>query len=100
MDYQKESIEILCNFMCNQPNYSWSIANLISNSTHFPHYDCVENDNILGQICLINLNKVSVSTKFYTYKNKEYCNSETEDEWNNYNENLDTKLIKYYNKDY
>jgi hypothetical protein len=93
------SYTIVCNFMCNQPNYSWSIANLISNSTHFPHYDGVESDNILGQICLINLNKVSVSTKFYTYKNKEYLTNETIDEWNNYIKNLTTKLKEYYNKD-
>ena len=49
------SYRIICNFLCNNSNYAWSL----SNSTHFPHYDCVENDNILGQICLINLNKVN-----------------------------------------
>ena len=36
---------------------------------------------------------------FYTYKNKEYFTSETEDEWQNYNKKLTTKLKEYYNKD-
>jgi hypothetical protein len=88
------SYSIICNFFYNEESV-WNI----SNSNYFPHIDGVENDNILKQICLINLNKVSASTKFYTYKNKEYCASETEDEWDNYVENLTTKLKEYYNKD-
>ena len=44
------------------------------------------------------MNKVSVSTKFYTYKIKEYCSGELEDEWNNYNKDIISKVVKYYDK--
>jgi hypothetical protein len=87
------SYNIECNFLYNNSNYIWSV----SNSNDLPHIDGVENDNMLEQICLINLNKVLVSTKFYTYKNKEYCTSETKDEWNNYSKKLNIKLKEYYN---
>lgn len=85
-----------CNFLYH--NYvAWDL----SNSHHFPHIDDVENDGALDQICLINLNKLSVSTKFYTYKNKEYCSREMVDEWSEYNINIENKIIEYYdNKDY
>lgn len=89
------SYTIACNFFYNNSNHVWSL----SNSNYFPHIDGIERNTILGQICLINLNKVPVSTKFYTYKNKEYFTSETEDEWQNYNKKLTTKLKEYYNKD-
>ena len=88
------SYTTVCNFFYNQSNYIWSLPN----SNYFPHIDGVENNNILEQICLINLNKVSVSTKFYAYKNKEYCSSEMEDEWNNYNKDILSKVVKYYDK--
>ena len=84
----------ICNFFYNKKEFVWSI----SNSNYFPHHDGIENTDILGQICLINLNKVPVSTKFYTYKNKEYCTSEMKDEWQNYEKKLSTKLKEYYNK--
>ena len=58
------SYNILCNFFYHSIDYIWSL----SNSNYFPHIDGVENNNILQHICLINLNKVSVSTNFYTYK--------------------------------
>ena len=88
------SYSITCNFFYNQSNYIWSS----SNSNYFPHIDGVENNNVLGYICLINLNKVPVSTKFYTYKNKEYCTNEMLDEWNNYNKKIKKEVQKYYDK--
>jgi len=91
-DYMN-SYSIICNFFYNQSNYIWSL----SNSNYFPHIDGLENNNILEYICLINLNKVPVSTKFYTYKNKECCTSEINDEWEKYNKKLSTKLKEYYN---
>ena len=84
-----------CNFFYHSIDYIWSL----SNSNYFPHIDGIENNNILGYICLINLNKVPVSTKFYTYKNKEYCNSEILDEWNEYYKKSNNKLKEHYNKD-
>ena len=87
--------DIECNYFYNQSGYVWSL----SNSTYFPHIDDVEREDVLGQICLINLNKVPISTKFYTYKNKEYCSSKIEGEWNKYEKNLETRLRDYYNKD-
>jgi len=89
------SYNIECNFLYNNLNYVWSL----SNSNYFPHMDGVENNNILVQICLINLNKVPVSTKFYTYKNKKYCTSEMLNEWNKYDEEMTKEVVKYYNKD-
>ena len=89
------SYEILCNFFYHSIDYIWCLTN----SNYFPHYDGVENNNVLGYICLINLNKVPVSTKFYTYKNKEYCTSEIENEWLEYDKKLNTKLKEYYDKD-
>ena len=88
-----DSYNIVCNFF-----YDTALVWGLSNSNHFPHYDYVENNNIIKDICLINLNKVPVSTKFYTYKNKEYCNSEILDEWSEYNKKLNTKLKEYCNK--
>jgi hypothetical protein len=89
------SYNILCNFFYHSIDYTWSL----SNSNYFPHIDGVENNNILRHICLINLNKVPVSTKFYTYKNKECCTSEMKDEWEKYDKKLRKEVVKYYNKD-
>ena len=89
-----KSYDIECNFFYSQLNYTWSL----SNSNYFPHIDGIERNSILAQICLINLSKVPVSTKFYTYKNKECCASEMRDEWCEYNVKLTTKLKEYYNK--
>lgn len=83
---------IICNFFHNQSDYVWSLPN----SNYFPHIDGVEVNDILQQICLINLNKVPVSTKFYAYKNKEYCSGEMKEEWLEYNKKLSTKLKEYY----
>jgi hypothetical protein len=87
------SYNVTCNFFYNNLDYIWSI----SNSGHFPHIDGIRKNNIQTQICLINLNKVPISTKFYMYKNKEYCSSELRDEWNEYTENMQNKLIQHYN---
>ena len=89
------SYSIICNFFYNQSNYIWSP----SNSNYFPHIDGVENNNTLGHICLINLNNIPVSTKFYTYKNKEYCTSKMENEWYEYDKKLGKQVVKYFNKD-
>jgi len=89
------SYKIKCNFFHNEKGSIWSLAN----STHFPHIDRVTNDNILHYICLINLNNIPVSTKFYTYKNQEYCSSETKEEWCKYYNDMGKELLKYYNKD-
>lgn len=88
------SYNIQCNFFYDNSNRVWSL----SNSNYFPHTDGVEIDNVIGQICLINLNKVPVATDFYTYKNKEYCDNKIMDEWLEYNKKLSAKLKKYYNK--
>lgn len=88
------SYNIVCNFFYNSSNYISSL----SNSSYFPHIDGIGNNNILGHICLINLNAVPISTKFYRYKNKEYCSSQIKDEWDNYNKNITSKMLKYYDK--
>ena len=91
------SYRIVCNFFYHSNDCIWDP----SNSYHFPHIDNVENNNILQHICLINLNKVLVSTKFYTYKNKEYCAPiEMEREWSKYNQKIQKESLKYYNKEH
>ena len=86
------SYSTVCNFFNNQ-NYAWSA----SNSNCFPHIDGIEVDGVLGYICLINLNNVSVTTKFYTYKDKEYISSEIKDEWYNYDKDINNKFLRYFN---
>ena len=58
--------DILCNFYYNESTQ----LNSIFNSDCFPHIDNILSNDVLNYICLINLNKVSITTKFYTYKKK------------------------------
>jgi len=88
------SYEIVCNFFYDEKKFLWSL----SNSNYFPHIDSIKNNNILQYICLINLNNIPVSTKFYTYKNQQYCSSEMETEWDEYNKDIIKQLFEYYNK--
>jgi hypothetical protein len=88
------SYEIKCNFFYNELTPIWSV----SNSNYYPHIDSVQNNDILQYICLINLNNVPVSTKFYTYKNQEYCSSETELEYNEHCKVIQKELLDFYNK--
>ena len=89
------SYDIVCNFLYNKnPELS-----SLSNSGYFPHVDNIKNNNVLQYICLINLNNVSVSTKFYTYKNKEQCGNELLNEWEDYNKDLNNKLLNYCDKE-
>jgi hypothetical protein len=90
----KNSYKIICNFFYNELNPIWSL----SNSNYFPHIDSVQNEDVLEYICLINLNDISVSTKFYTYKNQEYCSSEIKAEWDEYNKDIKKELLDHYNK--
>jgi hypothetical protein len=88
------SYNIVCNFFYDEPNFIWSL----SNSNYFPHIDSVKNNDILEYICLVNLNLVPVSTKFYTYKGQDYCNREMKKEWDEYNKNIKKELFDYYGK--
>jgi len=89
------SYKIACNFFHNQLGSIWSI----SNSCCFPHVDSVQIKDIFQYICLINLNDIPVSTKFYTYKNQEYCSSEIAAEWKEYVGNVQKELRDYYGKE-
>jgi hypothetical protein len=84
--------DTVCNFRYNK-KYTWSL----SNSDYFPHIDSVQSHDTLQYICLINLNNIPVSTKFYTYKNQEYCSSEMIHEWNDYYKKLNDKILNFYN---
>lgn len=88
------SYKTVCNFFYDEHLDVWSI----SNSNYYPHVDFIKTDNRLKYICLINLNLVSVSTKFYTYKNKEYCDDQIFDEWTKHTENVQKNLLEYYEK--
>lgn len=87
------SYKTICNFFGGQSNLIWSIFN----SNYFPHFDVMEFNGISTQICLINMNKIPVSTKFYTFKNKEYCSINNYNEWIKYVNEVEKKLFKYYN---
>ena len=86
------SYNILCNY------FYYNFLSNLTISNEYPHVDCVYNSKILTNVCLINLNNFPVSTKFYTYKNNEYCTSEMLDEWNEYSKDIQNELLKYYNK--
>jgi hypothetical protein len=89
------SYNILCNFFYDEQSPLWSL----SNSNYYPHHDGCKDNGILNYICLINLNSISVSTKFYTYKNQEHYSIEMQDEWFKYTSNLEEELLDYYGKD-
>jgi len=89
------SYTIVCNFFYNELNPIWSL----STSTYFPHIDGVENDGFLNHICLINLNKIPVSTKFYTYKNQECCSKEINENWKEYTRDISKESLDYYGKE-
>lgn len=83
--------------------YQFSECSGVSNSHYFPHIDGVISQiygsETLAKICLINLNKISVSTKFYSYKNFEFCSTKMENEWGRYTNKVQKELIKFYNKE-
>ena len=88
------SYETVCNFFYNES----SPIRTLSSTTYFPHIDRVENDDVLEHICLINLNKIPVSTKFYTYKNRQFCSRKNEPEWIALNKRINVELQNFYNK--
>jgi len=91
----KNSYEVQCTFrFLHNEQQVFSI----SNSDYFPHIDDVETQGELMYICLINLNNTPVSTNFYSYKNKEYCDSKILSEWSDYEKNLNEKIQNFYNK--
>jgi len=85
------SYSIDCNFFYDTKDYIWSLAN----SSYFPHTDSIQTGHYT---CLINLNELPVSTKFYSYKNNYYLRSEMSDEWNKYREKITKELLKFYSK--
>lgn len=90
----EDSYLVVCNHRYDM-KYAWSA----SNSDYFPHIDGCKMGNMLKYICLINLNSAPVSTKFYSYKDKEYCDPEMRDDWAFYNRNIDKEIRNFYNKD-
>lgn len=88
------SYKTTCNFFYNESSPIWSL----SNSNYFPHIDSIQVEDILQYICLINLNNIPVSTNFYTYKNREYCNDEIESEWNDYQGDIAKEFLSHCGK--
>lgn len=95
LDHSLNSYDIVCNFFYHDPN---EYISSLSNSNYFPHIDNICNNGFLEYICLINLNNIPVSTKFYSYKNKECCDNNLKNKWDNYNKKIRDNLLKYYNK--
>jgi len=83
------------NAVCNHFFYDTSPIISLSNSGCFPHYDSIlDAFDAVQSICLVNLNHVPVSTKFYTFKGKEYITEETFREWEDHLEELTQDLQK------
>lgn len=84
-----------CNHFYPQPDFIWSLGN----SSFYPHFDSIETYNgILEYVCLVNLNLKKVSTKFYTFRGKEYCDNKNISMWEKYSENIRKELFEYYNR--
>ncbi len=83
------------NAVCNHFFYDTSPIISLTNSGCFPHYDSIlDAFDAVQSICLVNLNHVPVSTKFYTFKGKEYITEETFREWEDHLEELTQDLQK------
>jgi len=89
------SYKIMCNHFYN--DYTPIIS--LSNSGYFPHYDSIDTDYVSELICLVNLNQIPVSTKFYTFNNQEIITNKTINEWDDYSKNIKEDLIKFYGKE-
>lgn len=60
--------------------------NNLSSESIFPHIDNVKSDDgFLNYVCLVNLNNFPVTTVFWKYKNKSYCENQIDNtEYVNY----------------
>ena len=92
--FDSASITTTCNYFYNEQTPLWSITN----SNYYPHIDNVELKGDLEHICLINLNDLEVTTKFYSYKNQFQCSPEMLSEWNYHLLDIRKKLFKFYGK--
>lgn len=69
------SFNIMTNFFFDYPNeIVWSLTN----SGYFPHIDEIQIENYLQYICLVNIQDIEVSTRFYKFRNKHLCQNEKE----------------------
>ena len=83
---------VVCNYFYND-NFFTSLSN------DFPHVDAIYDTNVINYVCLVNLNEVSVSTKFYIYKNQEHCTHEINHDWSLYSKSIQNNLINLYGED-
>jgi len=90
-----DSYGIVCNFFYNELGPVWSL----SHSNYYPHIDFTEENGALEYICLVNLNLSTVSTNFFSYKDKHYCGGQNErNEWDAFTEKRRQELFEHYNK--
>lgn len=94
INYENNEYLTECNFFYYSNNI-WSL----SNSNYFPHIDGTPNSSVIKYICLININLVPVSTKFYTFEGNDYCDSNIKPKWDNYYKKITKELQQYYNKE-
>lgn len=92
----ENSYTTTCSFSYEEDSFLWSIYN----SSYYPHIDSIQVDNVLMYICLINLSSSTISTNFYSYKNKQYCNHIIYEDWQNYSQKKWEELLKHYNKNF
>ena len=91
IDFNTDDINVIILWMKNQ-------YGALYNSYYYPHIDGFKDNDYLRYICLVNLNDSPVSTNFFTYKNKEYCSSETSAEFEEYTLHITDELRNYYGK--
>lgn len=83
------SYDITCNFLYKENinydknNVQNKVKNLMSyNVDLIPHIDgIISDDGCLEQICLVNLNDVEITTKFYEFMGKECISAEDNIQW-------------------
>lgn len=79
--------------MCNFNYHDSTPVFSLSNSNFYPHVDNISN----GYICLVNLNSVSITTNFYSYKNIKYCSDpKLLADWDTHTSIMTKKLLKFY----
>lgn len=85
------SFDIVCNLFYQTPTFC-----SLTNTGLFPHYDMGESfDGFQKQICLINLNDVPISTRFYSFDDAIELKKNDENKWNRYFAYITSEYFKY-----
>lgn len=89
IDYFSQDLyDTKCNFLFrDNASAIWSAVH----SYTIPHVDGIKPES---KICLINLNKISIFTDFYSFEDNSSCDYKSYEKWNNYMISVNKKLLK------